>query len=162
MLRKLELKVPPPIVALLIAAALWQAAKWLPFVSLPLGLDMNVDTKVAALLAAVLAFLGACFDAAALLLFVRKRTAINPLKPQNASVLVVSGVYRITRNPMYLGLLCFLSAWAVYLNSVFVLIGPIIFVVYINYFQIIPEERLLLSKFGDAYAGYAKRVRRWL
>jgi protein-S-isoprenylcysteine O-methyltransferase Ste14 len=162
MLSKLELKVPPPIVALLMAVAMWQAAKWQPLVSLPMGLGMRVDTKVTALLAVVLAFFGACFDAGALLLFVRKRTAINPMKPQNASVLVVSGVYRITRNPMYLGLLCFLLAWTVYLNSIFMLIGPIIFVVYLTYFQIIPEERLLLSMFGDAYAAYAKRVRRWI
>lgn len=154
MLRKLELKVPPPIVALLVAGAMWLLAMGLPLV------DVSPSFKVK--LALALVFLGVCFDLSALQLFFRKRTAINPMRPQNTSVMVVSGIYQFTRNPMYLGMVCLLMAWAVYLGSAFALAGPVGFVLYINRFQIKPEERFLLHKFGTVYADYLKRVRRWV
>ena len=73
-----------------------------------------------------------------------------------------SGVYRITRNPMYLGLLLILIAWAVFLSSAWLLLGPLTFVLYMNRFQIGPEERALSAMFGNSYAEYKARVRRWL
>jgi protein-S-isoprenylcysteine O-methyltransferase Ste14 len=154
MFRKLELKVPPPAVGLIIAAAMWQLARMFTLVGVPLQVRFS--------LAVVIAVLGLCLELSALKLFFRKRTAINPMKPQNTSVMVVSGIYQLTRNPMYLGMACILIAWALYLDSVLALAGPVLFVLYINQFQIKPEERFLLNKFGTAYADYLKRVRRWV
>jgi protein-S-isoprenylcysteine O-methyltransferase Ste14 len=84
------------------------------------------------------------------------------MKPETATALVCGGVYTVTRNPMYLGLLVLLIAWAVYLSSAWALLGPLAFAVYITRFQILPEERALGTLFGAEYAAYRARVRRWL
>ncbi|MEB0160908.1 isoprenylcysteine carboxylmethyltransferase family protein, partial [Pseudomonas sp. AH2 (2023)] len=91
----------------------------------------------------------------------RSRTTVNPLRPDKAAALVSGGVYRVTRNPMYVGMMLLLVAWAVYLDSAWVLAGPVAFVAYITRFQIAPEERVLRAKFAD-FDAYAARVRRWL
>jgi protein-S-isoprenylcysteine O-methyltransferase Ste14 len=79
-----------------------------------------------------------------------------------ASALVTGGVYRLTRNPMYLGLLLDLLAWAVFLWAPLALAVLPIFVLYIHRFQIVSEERALSSLFGSEYADYKQLVRRWL
>ena len=150
----LELKIPPPIVALLLASAMWGVSLVTPL------LEISSPARVAA--AVTIAVLGAGFDIAAVILFFRRRTTINPMKPAKTSVLVVTGVYTVTRNPMYVGLLFFLVAWAVYLASAWAMAGPLAFVLYINRFQIEPEERMLLKKYGNSYKAYKSSVRRWL
>ncbi len=84
------------------------------------------------------------------------------MKPQSATSLVSSGVYRQTRNPMYVGLLLVVVAWAVLLSAPWTLLGPLCFVAYIGRYQIAPEERVLAGLFGSEYAAYQARVRRWL
>lgn len=108
-----------------------------------------------------LAAVGAAFDVAGLVAFRRASTTINPLHPERASALVTGGVYRITRNPMYVGLAFALLAWAAYLGSPWALLGPVAFVGYITHFQIVPEERILRARFAQ-FDAYAARVRRWL
>ncbi len=105
---------------------------------------------------------GLACDAQGILAFRKARTTINPLRPERVQSLVVSGMYRVTRNPMYVGLVCFLTAWTVFLASPATLLGPAVFVVYITRFQIIPEERILLERFGEQYRAYIQRVPRWL
>lgn len=150
----LELKIPPPAVALLIAIAMWFAARTGPSIDLPLQLR-SVAFGAFALSGGAVALAG---DWA----FRRARTTINPFRPQNTSALVTSGVYRYTRNPMYVGLLLVVVGWCAFLGSATALVGPIAFVAYITRFQILPEERVLLSKFGASYSDYLTRVRRWL
>ena len=94
--------------------------------------------------------------------FHRAKTTVNPMKPDKASSLVTSGVYRITRNPMYVGLLLVLVAWAVFLSSPPALAGPVAFLFYVGRFQIMPEEITLSSLFGSEYNAYKSGVRRWL
>ena len=84
------------------------------------------------------------------------------MKPEGTSSLVTSGIYRFTRNPMYVGLLFVLIAWAVFLSTPWLVIGPFVFVLYMNRFQIEPEERVLFRLFGTAFATYKGAVRRWL
>jgi protein-S-isoprenylcysteine O-methyltransferase Ste14 len=150
----LELKIPPPAVALLIAVAMWFASKAGPSIEVPL-LVRSVAFGAIALAGGAVALAGD-------LAFRRARTTINPFRPQNTSALVTSGVYRRTRNPMYVGLLLVVVGWCVFLCSAPALLGPVAFVAYITRFQILPEERVLLSKFGPPYADYLGRVRRWL
>lgn len=153
-MRWLELKVPPPAVALLLAAAMgWLALH---------GPALEWSQSLRAGLALVLVVVGGCFDMAGLWAFRRQRTTVNPLRPANTSALVTGGVYRITRNPMYVGMACFLLAWAVWLGSLAAFLGPVAFVAFITRFQIQPEERVLAGLFGADFTDYTRRVRRWL
>ncbi|WP_305073664.1 methyltransferase family protein [Propionivibrio sp.] len=150
----LEHTIPPPVVAGGIALAMW-------FVS-PGSLLWSDMLRPRGFVALVLVIAGLVFDLLALLAFLRARTSINPLRPHRASVLITHGVYRLTRNPMYVGLLCYLTAWAVFLATPWALAGPCLFVVTMNRFQIAPEERVMREKFGKEFEDYAARVRRWL
>ena len=153
-MRALEHKIPPPVVAVLIATAMWAISSLQPALPLPPALRQ--------FLTAALAIVGVSFDLLGLFAFLRSRTTINPMKPDKASTLVTGGVYRLTRNPMYVGLALLLTAWAVHLSMLWPFIGPVLFVLYMNRFQIGPEERIMSGKFGDEYAAYVARVRRWL
>lgn len=150
----LELKVPPPVVALLIGALMWLA---------PADVARLAATFPARpLLAATAAFAGVLLSALAIISFRRAGTTVNPAAPDKASFLVVDGVYRFTRNPMYLALLLVLIGWAIYLGHAPGFLFPALFIGYLNRFQIEPEERVLEWKFGPAYAAYKRKVRRWL
>ena len=102
------------------------------------------------------------FGATAVRAFLTARTTIDPVHIDQASALVTTGIYRVTRNPMYVALTALLCTWAAYLGTPWVIAGPILFAAFINRFQIIPEERMLRTLFGDAYAAYCQHVRRWL
>jgi protein-S-isoprenylcysteine O-methyltransferase Ste14 len=153
-MQALELKVPPPIVGALVAAAMWFLSRFAPQLPLP-------QTARLALVG-LLVTAGITFDLLGLAAFRRLRTTVNPLRPNKASALVTSGVYKVTRNPMYVGMTLLLTAWAVHLSALWPFIGPALFVVYISRFQIQAEERVLRGLFGQEYADYAARVRRWL
>jgi protein-S-isoprenylcysteine O-methyltransferase Ste14 len=150
----LELKIPPPLVAIGVALLMWLTFWVVGPLEVPYGL------RIGATLAFVVVGLG--FDLAGLVSFVRAKPTVNPIKPASTSSLVITGVYRVTRNPMYLGLLLVLLGWATVLaNGVAFLLAPL-FVLYINRFQIAPEERVLSAKFGAEFSAYQARVRRWL
>jgi len=98
----------------------------------------------------------------AVLGFRRAKTTVNPLKPDAASALVVRGVYRWTRNPMYLAMLLLLIAWVCIVSNWAALAMLPLFVAYLNRFQIGPEERALQARFGAEFESYRRQVRRWL
>jgi len=150
----LELKIPPPLVALLFALFMWLASWLVPPVEAPFGVRLGV--------AIVLVIAGVGLGLAGVVSFRRVRTTINPTTPAATSSLVSSGIYRFTRNPMYVGLALYLLAWAVLLSNVLSLLFVPVFVGYINRFQINPEERSLMALFGAEYTAYKAAVRRWL
>jgi protein-S-isoprenylcysteine O-methyltransferase Ste14 len=150
----LELKVPPPVVALVLALLMWLTPAVAGFVQIP------YPARV--LCAVVLVFIGQSMSIAGMVAFRRARTTVNPIKASLASSLVIRGVYRYTRNPMYVGLLLTLLAWAVFLANPFAVLWIAVYVLYITRFQIIPEERVLASLFGAEYDAYKGRVRRWV
>lgn len=154
MLQALENKVPPPLVALVFGGLMGGASLGLP------GLDLAWGTRL--LLALPLIGAGLLFVLTGGISFRRARTTVNPLKPEAASTLVTSGIYRYTRNPMYVGFALWLLAWGLYLASPLVLLGVLGFVLYMNRLQIAPEERALGRLFGADFAAYRQRVRRWL
>ena len=94
--------------------------------------------------------------------FAREKTTVNPLAPESAETLVTSGLFRFSRNPMYLGFLIMLSAWTIYLSATVNVLFLPLFVVYMNRFQIAPEERFMMQKFGADYEKYMSEVRRWI
>ena len=153
-MRSLELKIPPPAVGLVTALLMWLASQAVPSFTWPSAV------RIAA--AIVLVAIGACITIAGVVSFMRARTTINPVKPSSASSLVITGIYRFTRNPMYLGSLFILLGWAVFLANVLAFLLLPGFVLYINRFQITPEETALSGIFGSEFATYKANVRRWL
>jgi protein-S-isoprenylcysteine O-methyltransferase Ste14 len=105
---------------------------------------------------------GAVMTGLAMLSFWRARTTANPMKPSSASFLVTSGIYRFTRNPMYLGMLLLLVGWALYVANALALLFLPAFILYMNRFQIKPEERALTARFGREYLEYMSQVHRWI
>lgn len=111
---------------------------------------------------AALGFLGGVLALGGIAAFRAARTTTNPLRSGAPSALVTSGVYRLSRNPMYAGLLLCLAGWALHLAHPLPFLVPPLFVAYMNRFQIAPEERSLAERFGADFAAYRNRVRRWL
>lgn len=153
-MQALELKVPPLVVALVVGLLMWLTARLLPAATF----SFDVMTPLAIVVAALAAALGA----SGIVAFRQHDTTVLPMHPDKASTVVRDGIFRYTRNPMYLGLALLLAAWAIYLANIAALALLVPFVLYMTRFQIIPEERALLEKFGSDYADYAIRTRRWL
>lgn len=113
-------------------------------------------------LAGALWLMGFALIIAAAVEFISAKTTVNPFTPGLATSIVTMGVYKLSRNPMYVGFLMMLAAWGVFLANVLSILLLPLFVVYLNRFQILSEENALLAKFGDDYARYLKSVRRWM
>lgn len=149
----LDLKVPPALVFLGFGGVMYLLA-----VFLPVG---QFDFFGRELLWQVLAGLGILVGLISVGQFLRKRTTLDPFRPETAGSLVTGGVFRISRNPMYLALLLILLAWGLWLGNAFNAVTAGLFVAYMNRFQILPEERILEARFGGAYRQYCQAVRRW-
>ena len=150
----LELKIPPLLLVIIFGGVMWAVSRILPagYLTIPGKLWLS---------AAVLA-VGGCIALLGVLEFRSADTTVDPRTPHQSESLVVKGVYRFTRNPMYLGFLLMLVAWGLFLGSVFAALLLPLFIVYMNRFQILPEERHMRALFGEAFDRYASRVRRWL
>jgi protein-S-isoprenylcysteine O-methyltransferase Ste14 len=153
-MRALELKVPPLAFVLFIALLMWLVSWTVP----QLGFDFVGRVVVAAVFSAA----GTITILLGVAAFRRAKTTFNPMKPEESTFLVVSGVYKFSRNPMYLGFLLFLTGWAVFLSNVLAFLLLPAYVIYMNRFQIESEERALRSKFPEKFAVYESHVRRWL
>ena len=153
-MRSLELKIPPVVVFVVCIAGMWAIARILPQADFVLPFAMPI--------AAALVVFGVGIALAGVQNFRRHQTTVHPSKPEEASSLVETGIYRRSRNPMYVGLASCLLAWAVCLGNIGSLLGVPVFVLYMTEFQIKPEERVLRRKFGAAYDDFAAEVRRWL
>lgn len=151
---RLEARIPPPVIAAVAALVTWLIARWTPQLVLDVEWRANAAIGVAAI--------GVATVVAGAIQFHRARTTLTPLDPGAASSLVVTGIYRYTRNPMYLGLAIVLLAWTIYLSHPLSALGVIAFAAYIHRFQIIPEERALRALFPGAFEAYARDVRRWI
>jgi len=149
----LENRIPPVLVAVLFGLLMWLAAYLLPGV---LPIEWRVGLALAVLLAGVFICLAGVAS------FRHASTTVNPLQPETASALVSSGIYRYTRNPMYLGFATVLLAWSILLASPVSVLGVLGFVLFMNRFQIRSEERALANLFGNDFEQYCRTVRRWL
>jgi protein-S-isoprenylcysteine O-methyltransferase Ste14 len=124
--------------------------------------SVEIDVVVRLPLSALVIAAGIFFCLAGVISFRRAKTTVNPFKPETTTTLVNTGIYAISRNPMYVGFAFFLLAWAVYLSSPWISIGVVGFVLYMNHFQIEPEELALKDIFGIEFTRYQENVRRWL
>ncbi|MBE1300910.1 MAG: DUF1295 domain-containing protein [Alteromonadaceae bacterium] len=153
-MKALELKIPPVLLMLLAGAVMH-------IVTLFAKVEYAAETtsNIISIVLAVVAMLPVFF---ALLAFRKAETTVDPTHPEAASKLVTSGVFSYSRNPMYLSFTLALLAYSVLLNNLLGLFVIVFFVVYMNRFQILPEERFLTEKFGKQYTDYLLKVRRWL
>ncbi|MDZ7658303.1 isoprenylcysteine carboxylmethyltransferase family protein [Fodinibius sp.] len=151
---KLELKIPPAIVTLIIAIAMWWIDQTLEYTWATFDTVLMIEF----LFLGIGGFLGL----AGLIQFYQSSTSIDPHKPGKTSRLVADGIYSISRNPMYLGLLFILAGYGFYLSNILTFLLLPLFVGYMNRYQIIPEEKVMEEKFGDDYLRYKSEVRRWL
>jgi protein-S-isoprenylcysteine O-methyltransferase Ste14 len=150
----MKLRIPPPLVAFTLALAMWVSSVATSGATLESELLMPLSLLILAA--------GLSVNILAVMTFRRGKTTINPLKPDTASQLMRTGIYRLSRNPMYLGMLLMLCAWATWLGN-FVSIVPLpLFVWYMNKFQIIPEELALAELFPEQFSTFKAEVRRWI
>jgi len=151
---RLELMVPPDLVWVLVAVLMWLASIKTPRVSLPSPLRVTV--------AVALTIIGVWAMVAARVSLERAQTTWSPMAPRRTTSLVTSGVYGLSRNPIYLGMLLVMLGFAVALASPAAAVLSALFVLYLNRFQIVPEERVLAASLGQEYVDYVQRVRRWI
>lgn len=151
---RLENRVPPPALAIAVGFLMFLTSNFLPQSELN---SLAQWIGIAALLA-----LAGNFGIRAIRLFNRSETTIDPVRIHRASSLVTSGIYQVSRNPMYVGLTLVLCAWCTWLGSPALVCGPVAFIAFIHRFQILPEERVMFEKFGGEYLEYKAKVRRWL
>lgn len=150
----LELRIPPRLVAVAVGLGMWAASFIAPRFDWPASHHW-ATALAGAVGGAAITFAGAAALRAA-------RTTLLPMWPRRTTSLVTTGIFGWTRNPMYLGLAAALVGWAAFLSAAWPLLGPVLFVLYVNRFQIRPEERALAELFGAEYTNYTGRVRRWL
>ncbi|MCV0428782.1 MAG: isoprenylcysteine carboxylmethyltransferase family protein [Roseibium sp.] len=150
----MQLKVPPVAVFLIAMLLLYAGATVLP--------QFNLSFPGQAFIAMLFVVAAILPGGQAVLAFVKNKTTVNPTTPDRATTLVTDGFYRLSRNPMYLGLLCLLLALAVFYGTLTALIIVPAFIWYMTEFQIKPEEDALRRIFGADYSSYQKRVRRWI
>ena len=149
----LENRIPPPII-LVLTLVIMKGLAMLPG-----------PTWQAAYLngcGAIIIFLGFAVAAAGVIRFRNAKTTVNPLDPSRASSLVTGGVFSLSRNPMYLGMLLVTIGWGVILGSLLSLIAVLGFALFINRFQIAPEERAMRALFGGEFSNYCAKTRRWI
>ncbi|MGO2277847.1 MULTISPECIES: methyltransferase family protein [unclassified Psychrobacter] len=150
----LELKVPPVAQVIITAAVMYGASKTIA--------SLQFDFDGSNTLAIGLSIIGLGSGVMGVAQFKKAQTTVNPHTPEKSTNLVTSGIYRYTRNPMYLGLVLVLLGWAFYLSHLLPFILVPVFMIYMTRFQIQPEEKMMAQKFGREYQAYLSRVRRWI
>lgn len=154
MLKKLELKIPPLVVTLTFGFVIWAVSTWFS--------SVNFNLIFLKVFAFTVFGLGVIIALVAVIKFNKEDTTVDPTKPSKSTSLVINGVYRYTRNPMYLSFFLWLLAYTLYLGNPVNLLSLVFFIIYMNNFQIKPEERALRETFGNEYEVYSSRVRRWI
>ncbi len=151
---RLELKVPPVVVFILALGLMWASVVLLP----SLAFELPFRTLLVMICVGGSGYIGI----AGVLEFRRHQTTVNPHTPNNASTIVQTGIFRYTRNPMYLGLVVLLIGAMLYWQNVASAWVIVAFIGYLSRFQITPEECILTEKYGSQYTDYLHKVRRWI
>jgi protein-S-isoprenylcysteine O-methyltransferase Ste14 len=149
----MKLLIPPPIQAFCCAGIMWMISSYVP--------ELGYSFRFSNYLVGAFLISGVIIDLTAIKSFMQAKTTISPLSPNNSSSLVVSGIYKFTRNPMYVGLVLILTGFAFWVENYGAFAVVPCFVYFITNYQIIPEEEILIEKFGIPYADYCATVNRW-
>lgn len=150
----MKLLIPPPILTLMSAILMLIISKY--FNKANFSLNQHNQFALFFLIVALIIIV------ISIAKFIKIKTTISPLKPNKTSILVDSGIYKHTRNPMYLGLLLILFSLFLYLKNFLSFLVLPLFVIHITKNQILPEEKVLENLFGEQYKKYKNKVRRWI
>ena len=145
-------KIPPPIVAFICGLAIYLSKSFF-------NQFYNFNNNIISLF---LVILGLAIFLSAIKSFRRQKTTVNPLKPRQASSLVTSGIFKFSRNPMYLGMLIILLAVSFKFNLIGGMLTSLFFYIFITRFQILPEEAAMNELFGNEFIVYSNKTRRWI
>ena len=148
----IKTKIPPPLVALTFGFLINYTKNFFP------KIEISNDLFISSFMIII----GLIIMLSAIILFKKYQTTITPLNPSNATKLITDGIYKYSRNPMYLGLLLVLFGISIILNPIGGLSLIPLFILYLNLFQIIPEENAMVDLFKDEFLEYKENVRRWI
>ena len=146
------LKIPPPILVLILVSSNYFSSKKIDLFHLP---NQNL-ISILILLIGMLILINPIFK------FIKSKTTIDPIKFKKVNKLIISGIYKYSRNPMYLGLLMIVISTSIFFLNIFSITTPLLFYCWINRFQIKREEIFLTEKFGEEYMSYKIKTRRWI
>ena len=145
-------KIPPPFVVLILVISTFFSSKKIDLIYIPFQTLISI----------FILFIGILILINPVLKFKRSKTTINPIKFKKVNKLVTSGIYKYSRNPMYLGLLIIVVSSSIYYLNIYSILTPLFFYLWINRFQIKREENFLIEKFGKEYLSYKNKTRRWI
>ena len=146
------IKIPPPILVIILTSLVYFSSTKLELIYLPYRQIVSV----------IILIIGLIVIVSPVVDFIKSKTTINPVKFKNVNRLVTTGIYRYSRNPMYLGMILIIISTTVYYLNFLSVFSPLIFYIWINKFQINREEIFLEEKFGSEYLKYKSKTRRWI
>ena len=149
---KKKLKIPPPILVIVLITSIYFSSDKLDSISIPHRTLFSI----------LILFTGILVIINPVVKFIKSKTTVNPVEFKNVEKLVTSGIFKYSRNPMYLGMIMIIISTAVYYLNFYSLLTPFIFYFWINRFQIKREEVFLEEKFGQEYLSYKTKTRRWI
>ena len=145
-------KIPPPVVTLFFGLCIYSSQEYFP----------EYNLKFLTIVSYISYFAGLSILILAVSLFKKQNTTVNPIKIENASYLVTSGIFEYSRNPMYLGMVLILLGLALMFNLIGGTLFTLLFTIYITKFQIRPEEEVMERLFREDFLRYKQNVRMWL
>tara|TARA_A100001011_G_scaffold131499_1_gene138594 strand:+ start:153 stop:605 length:453 start_codon:yes stop_codon:yes gene_type:complete len=145
-------KIPPPVVALILVISNYFSSKKIDLIHIPFQTSIAI----------FILFVGLLILINPILKFIKSKTTINPIKFKKVNKLVTSGIYKYSRNPMYLSFLIIVFSTSIFYLNIYSILTPLFFYLWINRFQIKREEVFLTEKFGKDYLSYKKKTRRWI
>ncbi len=146
------IKIPPPLIVLTLIISIYFSSKKIDLINIPFQLEISFFI----LSLGILVFINP------VLKFIKSKTTINPIQFEETNRLVTSGIFKYSRNPMYLGMLMIIISTSIFYLNIYSILTPFLFVFWINKFQIKREEVFLTEKFGKEYLSYKNKTRRWL
>ena len=146
------IKIPPPLIVLVLIVSIYFSSKKIDLINIPLQLEISIFIVSAGILIFV----------NPVLQFIKSKTTVNPIQFEEVNKLVTSGIFKYSRNPMYLGMLMIVLSTSIFYLNIYSILTPLLFILWINKFQIKREEEFLIEKFGDEYLSYKKKTRRWI
>ena len=146
------MKIPPPILVLILVVSNFLLSKKIDVVHIPHQTLVSILILLIGILILIIPVTK----------FIKYKTTIDPIEFKKVNKLVTSGIYKYSRNPMYLGLLLIVISSSILYLNIYSVSTPIFFYYWINRFQIQREEIFLTEKFGKEYLSYKTKTRRWI